>query len=281
MSRHPSAAEPASSVELEQRCSAALAEWSVDPSTAPLVIEAVMADAVAGLHVEDRCLAHACALGDARALRVFESTFGEDLDRIRGRFREHQMDAAEFRQLVLTAIFVPRADRPAKIRAYSGRGSLRAWVRTVAARAILDGKRQRKRRSEAELFSEDVAAPETRESDPEFDFLLRRCQTEFRAAVADAAQSLSREERLVLRLSVCERMSIDHIGKVLGIHRANAARRINRARETLRQRTRALLRERLRMSPTELDSMMRYLQSHLHVTLDRCLATMNAVPPVG
>jgi RNA polymerase sigma-70 factor (ECF subfamily) len=66
-------------------------------------------------------------------------------------------------------------------------------------------------------------------------------------------------------------MSIDEIATAYGIHRATAARRVNRARDALLADTRRRMSERLRLNSKELDSVLGLVESRLHASVRRLL----------
>ena len=68
-------------------------------------------------------------------------------------------------------------------------------------------------------------------------------------------------------------LSIDEIGAALHIHRATAARWIRAASEAVREETRRRLHERLRLTASELDSLVGLVRSQLHLSLARLLPT--------
>ena len=91
--------------------------------------------------------------------------------------------------------------------------------------------------------------------------------TSFVRALTAAVEQLSERDRSVLRCHLVERMSIDRIGEVYSVHRATAARWLASIRERLFERTRENLTARLEIGTSEYDSIMRLIQSQLHVSL--------------
>ncbi len=79
------------------------------------------------------------------------------------------------------------------------------------------------------------------------------------------------EERNVLRDHYAQGLGIDQIAAIHGIHRATAARRLATAREAILRETRQLLMQRLKVSRAELESVVRLIESQMHVTMERIL----------
>lgn len=228
-------------------------------------------EAVAALRVPDLYLALGCALGDPAALAAFEAAYDREYRAVLGRVRGAKPELDDFRQLLREKLFSP--DRP-KILEYAGAGELRAWVRVTFTRTLLDAIRKRTETEGA--TDERVRALPAAEADPELSYLKRLYTKEFKSAFEEAAAALSAEERNLLRYSVAEGLTVDQIGALYSVHRATAARRVASAREALLAGTRARLMAHLRLSRAELESVMRLIESELHVSVHRLFE-----PPVS
>ena len=107
-------------------------------------------------------------------------------------------------------------------------------------------------------------------------FLRRRYASAFREAVNAALRSLSPEQRTLLRFHTHERLGIDQLAPMLGIHRATAARRLEKARGDALAHTRRILRERHGLSESEARSLCTALASEVDVSIARALAESGA-----
>lgn len=67
-------------------------------------------------------------------------------------------------------------------------------------------------------------------------------------------------------------MSIDDVAVAQGVHRATAARRIQRAREALTASVRRILDEQNGLAGRDLVSVMNLARSQMNITMDRLLA---------
>jgi RNA polymerase sigma-70 factor (ECF subfamily) len=85
------------------------------------------------------------------------------------------------------------------------------------------------------------------------------------------AKSRSAEDRNVLRYHFAHGLTIDQIGALYHVHRATAARRVAKARDELLAGTRRRLMARLALNRADLDSVMRLIESSIHVSLRRVL----------
>lgn len=221
--------------------------------------------AMVTLRAEDLYLAFACSLRDPAALAAFEATFASEFKLVLSRSRG-AIDPEDFRQTCREKLFA--ADRP-KVADYSGQGDLRSWVRVTLLRALIDLSRKRR---ELGLMSDDRALSlPSPGDDPELDYLKRLYRDEFKQAFEEAALALTAEDRNLLRYHHAHGLSIDEIGNLYNVHRATAARRIARARDELFAGTRRRLMARLKLNRDELDSVMRMIESNVHVSLGRVL----------
>jgi RNA polymerase sigma-70 factor (ECF subfamily) len=93
----------------------------------------------------------------------------------------------------------------------------------------------------------------------------------FRDAFGAALATMDPREKVMLRQHFVDGLTIDELGPLYAVHRATAARWITAAKATLMERTRREFMTRARLSPREMASVMRLVQSRLEVTLARLL----------
>jgi len=226
-------------------------------------------EALERLHLGDLYLARACVEGVPAALAAFEARLLPEVYVAVARLKLPPATVDELRQQVRQKMLLSTPDEPSKLAAYPGTGPLVGWVRGAAlwlARVLL---RQRARG----LHSDDSALCLLVEpgDDPELAYLKRTYRAEFNAAFAQALGRLATRQRNVLRLKYLDGMSIDQLGAVYGVHRASAARWVVAAQEALLKQTRRGLTERLRLTGSQLDSVLRLISSQLDVNLGRLL----------
>src|SRR5690606_22833013 len=135
---------------------------------------------------------------------------------------------------------------PPRIAGYRGKGRLTSWLRVAAIRIALDLQASR---PSAPLADDDLV-----ERDPELDYLRERYRDAFREAFTAALDELEGRERTVLRMHLLDGLGIDRIGQLYEVHRATAARWLERARSELFEATRRRLRESLGVSASEFAS---------------------------
>ncbi len=221
---------------------------------------------LAKLHVEDMYLVWALAKQERTAVLRFER---ELLGRLPARVAEaRELAPGELEQHVRTRLLVPEGAEPARITQYAGRGPFGAWLRMVAKRVALDLLRARGRaRMERELESPGVA------TDPELDFLKLRHAADFKGALEHALSGLSARQVTLLKLSYLEQLAPSAIGVMYGVSSRTVQRWLADLKDEVLRRVREGLKARLALSPSELDSLLRVMQSQLQVSLHRVLGS--------
>lgn len=226
------------------------------------------------LHVADLYLATACLVGDPAALaeltrewipRVVESVTA---------LMPSGFAGDELGSQVLEAALAPRASGEVELASYSGRGALSKWLRTIAVRILAHERRQHE--IEARHGLKAGWSLTTQLGDAELSVLKLQHRAAFSNALELALADLDPRQRNLLRLSLIEGLSIDHIGTMYRIHRATAARWIAAARRCVVESTRQNLSRQLGSSREEVDSLIRLLISQLDVSVRRLLAGQEA-----
>jgi RNA polymerase sigma-70 factor (ECF subfamily) len=228
------------------------------------------------LHLTDLYLACACSHTDPEAVRAFEAAFFPDVAGALGRLRATPDQQAEVKQALREQLFVGTADVAPAITTYSGRGPLSGWLRVTAVRA---GYRLLARARRDGLGQDELlAAMPTPAEDAEIQYLKVKYRREFREAFERAVRALTPRERTLLRFHHVDGLSLDEIAALYQVHRATIVRWIAGARDTILSRTRAALMAQLHLPRAEYESVMRLIQSQLHVSLSQILPR---VDPTG
>jgi RNA polymerase sigma-70 factor (ECF subfamily) len=220
------------------------------------------------LHPAELYLALGCAEGKSAAVAAFEKEYGPDIEGALRRFRSVDLVPDDLRQALLEKVLVGREGKAPKIAEYAGQGFLQNWVRITAVRTFTDLTRARQRHRES---PEEELMQLADGADLELSFLKTHYRAAFKQAFEGAVASLESGERNLLRQSVVRGLSIDQLAALYSIHRATAARRVQRAREALLEGTRAKLMSQLDIGPGELDSVMKLIHSRLDVSIHRVL----------
>lgn len=237
---------------------------------ARLPAELAPEEALGGLFVADLFLACACAKADRRALEAFEHDFAGEIARGLTSLAGDEVRGDDFKQEVRHKLFIGKPPAGPKIGEYSGRGSLRRWVRITAKRTYIDLMRSKQREPEV-LAGDEAVSERASEQDPELVYVKERYRQEFRTAFTTALSTLTTRQRNILRHHFVHRLRFDEIAGIYRVHRATIARWIADARAALLERTRAALREQLAVEGAEFDSIMRLVTSDMDVTVSRLL----------
>jgi len=227
-----------------------------------------------GLRPGDLYLACGCSVGDASAIAAFDRNFMREVDIALARMRIGPPRSNDVKQLVRQRLFVGPPGQPGKIAEYAGRGDLRRWVRAVAVRTCLNDLRKGKN----EILTDDdqlIAQQAIPGDDPEIEYMKRTYSDQFRTAFAEALGNLGAREQTLLRYHHVDGLNIDEIGAIYRVHRVTAFRWLEKAKDQLVRATLDTLRARLKLTPTELDSVLRMIRSQVHLSLIRHLGGPN------
>jgi RNA polymerase sigma-70 factor (ECF subfamily) len=232
--------------------------------------------ALTELRIPDLYLACACADGDGAALQAFDAAYLPEARRSLARLRTATVPVDDLAQMLREKLFVSPAGAPGIVK-YSGRGSLRNWVRVLLTHLLVDLGRERQRRAEAPLeTSDELDIPVV--PDIEVDYLKISYRAEFKAAFAAATRGLSSRQRNLLRQQLLFGVSVEQIATLHSVHRATASRWLAEAREQLYLGTRRELEQRLDLDPSEFESLLRLVRSQIEVSLERLLAPSQRSP---
>jgi RNA polymerase sigma-70 factor (ECF subfamily) len=122
-------------------------------------------------------------------------------------------------------------------------------------------------RSRRELPHDPGTLGDAAAIDPLLASLKQRYRDEFRGAFTDAAAQLTDRERTLLRYRFLDDLSIDEIGVLYRVHRTTVARWIAAIRESLFEATRAKLMQQLQITDSDVDSVLRLIDSQLDISI--------------
>lgn len=238
------------------------------------IAERLTADAPArslgAMHTDDLYLACGCAAGDPGALAGFEKRCGTAIARAIAATGVSRSERADLGQIVRQRLLVaPAGGGAPRVAGYAARGPLPGWVRVIATREA--ARTLPRVRREVAAGDDDLAGLIGADDDPEIGYLKRLYRAEFKRAFHTAIEALDDRARLVLRQHTLDGLGIDRLATLHGVHRATAARWVNAARDTVLAGTQRELIRRLRLSPSELASMIRLIQSQLELSLPHVL----------
>jgi RNA polymerase sigma-70 factor (ECF subfamily) len=232
-----------------------------------------LAARVRKLRAEDLYLACACARGDDRAIGEFEARFMGEVGRA---LRASASTVDETKQVLRRRFFVSEEGERPRIAEYSGRGDLKAWVRAAAVRA--GWRVERKPKGQTDVESHVFRAVAAAGDDLELDYLKRRYLVEFEAALRDAFLALPVRDRNVSRYYYGKGLGIDAIGALYKVHRSTVARWLNAITQALVETTRKKMMDRLGANRSEVQSLVRMLESRIDMSLRAVVASVDFEP---
>jgi RNA polymerase sigma-70 factor, ECF subfamily len=218
--------------------------------------------ALRSLYAGDLWIAYGCVHSHGGALAAFEQRFAPEIKKALTRSFERALAVDAELKLRERLLLVADDDTP-RLASYAGRGALGGWLRAAAVRMAVDLMRSRR-----ELPADPATFGNAAASDPLLAALKERYREEFRGAFADAAARLTARERTLLRYRFVDDLSIDEIGVLYNVHRATIARWIASTRENLFELTRAALMSRLSITDSDVDSVLRLIDSQLDVSIE-------------
>lgn len=215
-------------------------------------------------------LAVGCAQGLAVATAALDAEYLVGLDRALGAMKLDADRVGEVRQRVREKLLIPQ-DGATKLEQYAGRGQLASLVQVVAVRTALDLIRAAGRAPDQPDVGNAVEAMLDEHAGPELAAIKSQHAEAFKSAFASAVEALEPSDRGLLRLHVVDRLGIDAIAALHGVHRSTAARWLQAIRERLGTALRRRLRDRLGSANLDIDSVIRAVDSQVDLSFSRLL----------
>lgn len=231
------------------------------------LVGADLVAALAAAPAADLALAAACASGEPTAHAAFDRVLIE-VELAGAKVGASRDLVEEVKQLLRVQLLVPKDGKPAGIAGYRGCGPLRGWVRITATRELIRHKKRRAR----ETPLDDRIDRLTTFLDPALEAAKANYRNELATALREGISDLSVEDRTLLVQHVVHDMSIDDLGAAFGVHRATAARWLQRARCALVTATRRRLAIRLELPIDQIESVIKMVRSQLDASVVRYLA---------
>jgi RNA polymerase sigma-70 factor (ECF subfamily) len=223
---------------------------------------------------DDLYLAHCCVRGEREALAILEERYLSEIEDTLTRTRFSPTLAQEVKSIVRDQLLVPGEGKQPLLVKYSGRGPLRSWLRVIAVRTAWRVLQQENRESpfeERTLLDSPLVA-----LDPESRYLKQLHGDDVNVALRDAIRRLSTRQRLILRYFYVERVGLDEIARIYGVHKVTVSRWLSRSRELILSHVRHALIQKLDLSPSECESVIRLCVSQLDFSLRTVLSLEDA-----
>jgi RNA polymerase sigma-70 factor len=241
---------------------------------------------LSSLNCEDLCLAVACAKGDEAA---WEDFYRDYRGYLIGISRSMTQDSGAAEQLAdstfadLYGLRESGGSRVSKFSFYSGRGSLRGWLRAVVFQLSADQHRQTSRFVQTEEPEEmdrlaRAATPEKRAS-AETDFIHQRYRTAVSDSLRKGIQRLEPRDRLLLAYYYSDEMTLREIGKLFEVHEATVSRWLAKVQKKLRKLVEKSLEKEHRFNRREAAEAMQLAAEGIDISVREYL--VESLPPDG
>jgi RNA polymerase sigma-70 factor len=190
------------------------------PVTCPTTTE--IGPFISELHVEDLYLVLACNRGDERAWWEFDREHRSFIERCVRNLMTVNGAADEIIETVYVELFGTRVVdgvRRSKLTSYTGRGTLRGWLRTVILNAVVDSSRAPKFEiAMDDLSASHIGAPQ-RTSEVENSIVTKlvteRYQAATKSALDSALSALDDHETLLLLYYHVEGLKLREIARIV------------------------------------------------------------------
>lgn len=223
------------------------------------------------LYVAELWLALAASDGDRLAQAAFETKVMRPvLERARRR-GSSDADIDDVAQRLRVQLLVAADGHAPALLGYAGRAPLERWLAVAVARTLEHARRDAARTAalDDDAVMQDALASST---DLEHGLLRAEARDALALALRRAIAELDGEDRALLRLHVTDQLGLDELARLYGVHRATAARRLERARRELGRHTRRLLATELALPPWEVESLVRVVRSSFRSLVKTYLA---------
>ena len=198
---------------------------------------------LASLNADDLCMAAACAKGDDAAWEDFFRDYRSYMVSVA---RTMTQDAGAAEQLAdstfaeLYGLRESGGSRVSKFSFYSGRGSLRGWLRAVVFQLSADHHRQSSRLVQTEepedldRIAHAAEKPERRTT-TDLEYVRDRYREAVVASLRRAIEDLESRERLLLAYYDYDEMTLREIGHVFDVHEATISRWLTKVQKRVRK----------------------------------------------
>lgn len=223
------------------------------------------------LQLVDLYLATACAAADPSAAVYFDEEYLSRVPAYVATLRLAPAQVEDLRLFLRERILLGSTAEERRISKYGGKGALAKWVRVMAVRSALNSRRDKNEQALESDAESGIAKAIAKDGNPENDYLLRRYQAEFKAAVRAAFAELPEHDRAILHMYYIGGLKTPQIAKLHGVVNTTASRWVAEARERVATAVQAQLQNRLQLQPAEMQSIFRALRSRIDWSISTAL----------
>ena len=251
-------------------CRAAWPDVAIDAGVVRARLAGLDTSGLDRAHLGELCLAWACLTGDPAAQRAMDALIRAEAQRAVTTVRGPRDLVDEVHQELSQRLLVAPAGGAPRLATYAGQSALGRWLGVAALRTALNLTRRRKPQATLDGDTEIGAAI----VEPELAILREKYRDDVEAAIRAAFAALdAARDRNLLRLYYLERVPLERLGQMFGVHASTVSRWLAALRESILADTRDRLTERLGLSGhmSDLDSLIRAVRSDIELTISRIL----------
>jgi RNA polymerase sigma-70 factor (ECF subfamily) len=198
---------------------------------------------LSSLNADDLCLATACAKGDDSAWEDFFRDYRSYMVSVARTMTQDAGAAEQLADSTFAELYGLRESggaRVSKFAFYSGRGSLRGWLRAVVFQLSADHHRQSSRLVQTEepedmdRLAHAIEKPERRTT-TDLDYVRERYRDAVVASLRRAIEDLEPRERLLLAYYYYDEMTLREIGHLFEVHEATISRWLTKVQKRIRK----------------------------------------------
>ena len=232
------------------------------------------------INVDDYCLAVACAKADSEAWDDFVREYKAFLLATARSHSQSEIEAQELASSAYAELYGLKHSgmevRGSKFRSYSGRGSLKGWLRAVIYQMAIDRFRERARlvqpESDIELERQyPVLQMRAISVDPSSALAEEYYQKPVLDALQQAFGVLDGKDKLLLNYYYFDRLKLREIANLFDVHEATVSRSLKRIHKSVRKSVETRLRRDYRMSRSEVQECCEQTVRNLDINLQNFL----------
>lgn len=238
---------------------------------------------LAQLNAQDLCFAFACAQGNETAWEDFMREYRGFLQAVARQLTNNETTAEELVEVAWTELYGLReaeGKRISKFSSYSGRGSLKGWLRAVLFQLSVDRHRRQGRlvQTEEERDFERLAPPVAPISETANSSFTDKFRSATQAALAKALTELEAKMKLMLSYYYYDNLTLKQIGQLFGVHEATASRWLQRAQQDVRAAVEKILKQDFKYNSVQIEECLTLAAENELVDVRGML--VQAEPPV-
>jgi RNA polymerase sigma-70 factor len=245
-----------------------------------VAVSSIANEIINQLNVDDYFIALACAKADSDAWDDFVNEYKAFLLATARSNSQSEIEAQELASSAYAELYGLKHSglelRDSKFRSYSGRGSLKGWLRAVIYQMAIDRFRERARlvqpESDIELERQyPVLQMRAMSVDPSSALAEEYYQKPVLDALQQAFGILDGKDKLLLNYYYFDRLKLREIAGLFDVHEATVSRSLKRIHKSVRKSVETQLRRDYRMSRSEVQQCCEQTVRNLDINLQSFL----------